>query len=420
MAYNRATQGTLSVNLLGYGVVQMYAPTTWANEVSLNYFVPDSTKKITELLSHDFGKGYAIRDISHDYSSLFRNSLGWNVMITTGESGNNNTDNSFSTDSTVAYKGEIFIREKPNIEYGLPRATTFSTQDEVHPKEDYVDWEELFMKYDCSLGMSGRLLSYGWAVALLKKDGSWDIVKDYSYTPFTISTKEFELHCDVSEYARTCDGFLRGRITFTDGITSDATYYVLDYLPQKVEMDFIGVVPSTYSTRAITDDEYMKDIKIGIKNIEGADRVVVEQHDEWDRVPFRYELSNFRDGYFIATVDKEFYSEFRVIAYNKNGSTVSETFTVEPLEPVELTIETEISDNYITVRSNQNRHQAVGGLIESYGINTLDVYNVQSVPENATSIEGNRIDISSLATGLYLLNVTDCYGNRHAVKFMKY
>lgn len=421
-AYNNATQGTLPVNLVGYGVVQMYAPSTWTNDVSLNYFVPDSTKKITELLSCDFGKGYVIRDIFQDYSSLFRNVLGWKVVIPTGGTPDINTDVPYSTGNVVAYNGDIVIREIPDVgEISLHEdmAGIMVINNLEEPEDDYVNWDELFAKYDCSLNMSGDIMSYGWAVALLKKDGTWDVVKDYNYTPYTISTEEFELHCDASEYARTCDGYLRARITFTDGRESDATYYVLDYLPQKVEMDLIGVVSSSsYSARAVTDDEYMRDIKIGIKNLEGADRVVVQQHDEWDRVPFRYELSDFKDGYFIATVDKEFYSEFTVTAYNENGSTVSDVFVVEPLEPAEEMLDADVSDSYITLKSNYRRGNAES-LVESYNISSLDSYNVRNIAQNVTSIDNDRIDISSLASGLYVLSVTDRYGNRHVVKFVK-
>lgn len=420
-AYTNATQGTLPVYLNGYGTVQLYAPVTWENDASLNYFLPDSTKTITELLSSDFGKGYVIRNISHDYSSLFRNVLGWKVVIATGGATDINTDITYSTENVVAYNGEIVIKEIPNIgenslQEGISSIMMINELEE--PTNDYINWDEMFTKYDCSLNMSGNIMSYGWTVALLKKDGSWDVVKDFAYTPYTISTTEFELHCDASEYARTCDGYLRARITFTDGRVSDATYYVLDYLPQKVEMDFIGVVSteSTYSAKAFSDDEYMRDIKIGIKNLEGADRVVVQQHDEWDRVPFRYELSDFKDGYFIATVDKEFYSEFTVTAYNENGSTVSDTLVVEPLEPAELTVESDVADNYITVKNSSNRN---GNFIGSYEINTVDSYSIRNVTQNTSHIGENRIDVSALSPGLYILSITECDGKRHTMKFIK-
>ncbi len=52
-------------------------------------------------------------------------------------------------------------------------------------------------------------------MAILKKDGTWDIVyrvfsPQYLLEDAKINMGDFEFHYDQSEYARTCDGYLRG------------------------------------------------------------------------------------------------------------------------------------------------------------------------------------------------------------------
>ena len=81
------------------------------------------------------------------------------------------------------------------------------------------------------------------------------------------------------------------------------------------------------------EDEYYRDVEIGLKDIEGVTRVVVSQLDEGNDMPYQYEVPDFRKGYFTATVDREFTSTFTITAYNKNGSTKSETYVLQPLTP---------------------------------------------------------------------------------------
>ncbi len=80
-----------------------------------------------------------------------------------------------------------------------------------------------------------------------------------------------------------------------------------------------------------TNEDYLVDIEIGIKNLEGTTRVVVEQLDEGELLPYVYDVEDFKKGYFVATVDKEFSTSFTVISYNENGSTRSDAITIPPL-----------------------------------------------------------------------------------------
>ena len=72
--YKKATQGEL---LIDEGL-KLYAPPVWDPNRSLQYFIPDSTIKITQLLSYDFGRGTVVHDIN-DFNTrnLFHTLLTW-------------------------------------------------------------------------------------------------------------------------------------------------------------------------------------------------------------------------------------------------------------------------------------------------------------------------------------------------------
>lgn len=260
MMYSKATQGSLPIVIDGYGVLNLYAPNPWVNGMSLNYFVPDSTKNITRLLSHDFGKGMIIRNISDKYQVLFYNAMGWDINFPVGNP-NEVANNSYSTGNVIGY-GSTFVLNERSLDELLPTQNNDIVEVRIDPTDavltsEYNDSTPLNMygycqPYDYSISMDGSLYFDGWTCALLKKDGTWDVVLEIPYDTYNmeIATDSFQLHCPAEDYARTCDGYLRCRVTKGEYIDdfygihykSTATHYVLDYLPQEVEMDFIGVV----------------------------------------------------------------------------------------------------------------------------------------------------------------------------------
>ena len=430
-AFNNATQGSVNINIPSYGNVQLYAPTTWENNMSLNYFITDSTKNVTSLLSQEFGKGSVIRDITDDYHTIFRTAMGWYTLIATSANLNENIDISSTTDDVIAYNGNIVLGtpiEDLNIlsspgEYVLEDNMSINS---ISDDLSYINPAEICKPYDCSLDMSGNINSVEFTVALLKKDGTWDVVMELPITPMTINTENFTYHCDLEEYSRTADGYLRCRLNSFHRINSSGgaykqnttNYYLLENIPQKVEQEFIGV-ETTGNARSMMYDEYLRDIKIEIKNLEGTTRVVIEQLDKGERVPYRYDVPNFKDGYYIATVDKEFQSEFTVISYNENGTTRSETLLIEPLEPAMLNLSINMDGEYITIENNQSRNKS-NDLIKSYEINTINVYNAYPVKSELNyQNKENKIDINDLERGMYVLTLIDVNGERHSFKFTK-
>lgn len=427
-AYVNGTKGSLPVKIDGYGTLSLYAPSPFQNGVSLNAFIPDPNKNITQLLTYEFGRGTVIRDITDNYQSLFKYGLGWEAAIATG--GAHSDANGVTTGNTgeaIPYGGTI-TGGTPNF---LTEAISINKQQswniETYNTSDF-NIEEYCWPYDCNYHPNTPIDTEGWTVALLKKDGTWDIVYDISVIPsyLDVSMNDFQYHYDMNEYARTADGFLRCRVVYNQNYWDNiydrtyrsmkTRYYVLNYLPQRTEMKFSGVMPTT-STRALTN-EYMRDIKIGIKNLEGTERIVVEQLDEGERVPSKFEVYDFKKGYFVTTVDKEFYSEFTIVAYNKNGSTRSETIEIAPLEPASQNFEIQVLNDEIKIK-NARKRNLPKTLLASYEILPLNNYVSRSLLKG--NIESNEpsINISSLRAGTYVLNYYDTRNIKHSVKFQK-
>ena len=246
-------------------------------------------------------------------------------------------------------------------------------------------------------------------------------------------TSLLNIESDYEQYQRTCDGYLRCRITYY-WITEDQLYhheyyeiknyyYVLDYLPQKVKMDFNtddefyeSSSNSVANTRNYIpeDDEYTQEIKINIKDLEGVDRIVVEQLDEGNELPLRYEVPDFKKGYFTAIVDKELYTDFVVCSYNKNGSVRSEIFTVEPLNPYPEYYY--ISAYGSSISLLQKRSYSGTGM-------TYEIYNTSGKISLLKSgvIEGDycSIDVADLENDLYTFKLKYNNTTVQQIKFRK-
>ena len=161
-----------------------------------------------------------------------------------------------------------------------------------------------------------------------------------------------------------------------------------------------------------SNDEYTQDIKIFIKDTEGTNRVIVEQLDEGNDLPIKYEVTDFKKGYFVATVDKELFTEFVVYSYNNNGSTVSETLVVDPLVPYDFSIH--LSSDKIVVNGNTRS----GSRLFDYNIYTSSTTTLQHVKKGVISTTNPVIQISDLSKGAYILDVRS--GNKQkSVKFVK-
>lgn len=429
------------VRVCGY---KLYTPETWEQGLSLNAFVPEEEDSPIQLLSYEFGKGTIIRDLQEfPFMGFATGYLGWFDLVTISIGNAGGESISGSTDAKIPFAGcnipvedgaitKSHHLQADSINRKMVSLGNYSDEFEDEDDEENYHFHEYYDEYlwkynhnTQTLYPMGDKRYFQCTAALLKKDGTWDIVKHYAWEPqLTISTSDFELHEPIENYARTPDGFLRCRVTNTGasgkyGIKNlyRVKYYVVESLPQKIELSYSGLYNEGTTYKLMnSDDEYLRDVKIGLKNLEGADRIVVEQLDEGDAVPFRYEVTDFKDGYFIATVDKEFYSSFTVIAYNNNGSTRSETFTLAPLEPWEETSYTSILHDKIDITALFNgRRKFTSDL--NYDIIRVSPYDISVVQKGKTTMN-ETINISSLSTGTYILKL-ELNGNVRSMKFRK-
>ena len=150
-----------------------------------------------------------------------------------------------------------------------------------------------------------------------------------------------------------------------------------------------------------------------MKNLEGTERIIVEQLDEGNDMPTIYEIKDFKKGFFVPTVDKELYTEFKVIAVNKNGQTQSETIEVPPTSPMYSNVDVCISDNTIELKNVSKRMKKI-----PYEIYTVTDYISRNIISKVTS--NCTIDISNLAKGKYILILKDAKNKkRRSISFLK-
>ena len=143
-----------------------------------------------------------------------------------------------------------------------------------------------------------------------------------------------------------------------------------------------------------------------------SNKIIVEQLDEGERVPFRYEATDFRQGYFIANLDRELSTQLTVISYNDNGNTRSNTIVIPAIgyDDLQENISFDICDNHISTngidRIQPNASYTITNMINANFVKT------EKLPTDGI------IDISELKSGCYILSLRN--GNNTAnYKFTK-
>lgn len=428
-AYTNATQGSLTLSVNYYNnILHLYAPTVWQNGVSLNYLMPEEQKKFTELLSYNFGKGSVVRNIVDNYKKIFYDFQGWKKYnLTTGYS-SVSVRSDGSSSNIIAYNGDITLGgansyNQNNISKKLNTTLSASSKYEEITNANAFDLQSYLFPYNYIY--PDKKGSGAWLISLLKKDGTWDLVYRQS-TGWSLKTRmaDWNISSNFEQYQRTCEGYIRCRITHYEEVYDrfyhrkyyviKNHYYVLDYLPQQVKMRYSAPLQTSSSTLAMvsTNDNYTQDIKISIKDLEGINRVVVEQLDEGNDLPIKFEVKDFKKGYFVANVDKELYTKFVVYSYNNNGSSKSETLVVQPLVQSDFTVN--FSDDNIRINSNLQKES---GSI-NYSIYSSSTSSLMRVKEGVLNSQNPAIQISDLSKGTYILDIKS--GNkRKSVKFVK-
>lgn len=400
----------------------VYSPQVWEKTRSLNYFIPSESQKITQLLSYDFGRGTVIRDIaSYDTYSFFRNILRWKGDIAIGVSGTAN-ENHVSTSDCLPYNSTIRLANIGNVSklknYGEEYSTTVVKYKNMMNNSNSELLSSLY-KYHPNLHSDGDAEHQGWSVSVLKNDGSWDIIFDVNLyvTDIEINPTDLNFHYPAEEYARSCDGYLRCRISKAEpykyGIRKSSYYYMMDFLPPKVRMKKSAVLPCGNET------DYYREVKIGLNNIEGVDRIVVSQLDEGEEMPTIYEVPDFKKGYFIASVDRECESKFTITAYNKNGSTKSDEYVLKPLSTLKPNWNLDIKYDNLILSDKNKLFDRVSDAITDIRITMVQPYSSMQTKSIANvELDEDRIDISQYENGIYELRIKDKFEDFYSWKFV--
>lgn len=430
VAYINSTQGQLPLSVQNYGNLKLYAPHVWKNGVSLNYFIPDSTKRITELLAYDFGRGSVIRNITDRYHILFKYLHGWKIYnITTGFVGRD-IDSEGSTENLLNYNGSIVVGTDQVATANWHEAPLMNIANDnpcdivdVNNFQLYGYLRSFDYKYPDEDGTGS------WLVFLLRKDGTWELVyRQYTGNmdvPLCLNMSNLPINSASDQYQRTCDGYLRSRITHykqqydylykRDKYIIKNHYYVIDYLPQRVMMELDSRSFTETVLSKSTADDFTQQVRINIKGLEGVDRIVVEQYDEGNDMPVKYEISDFKKGYFTATVDKELYTEFVIYAYNKNGSTKSDSLIIPPLSSVQEPYDIRFTHNSIELYLKSRMKQNIN---DYYCIYSLDSAIPILIKRGEINAANSIIDIAHLQSGRYVLSIKS-KENKQNVKFIK-
>lgn len=411
--YLQATTGRLDITVNNHGrTLTLYAPESWDKNNSLNTFIPSVSEPLTRLMTYNFGKGCVIRNIADDgYSSIFDNLLGWSPMdyafpITLSKIA--------SDTSPIGTNGKIEMSAPVSGSQTVAAANylqSIRTADGIY---DFV------RKYGACFYDDTHELRNGWTISVLLKNGFWERVyyKPDGTRPLNVTMKEIKLVLPVGSYARTCDGHLRCRVTnaypgLEDNKIVNVRYYVIETEPQQVDMAYSDVVKSS----EYVDDPYLREVRISIKNLEGAQQIFVSQLDEWNDYPDIYEVTDFKKGYFTAVVDKEFSSQFTITAVNDNGSTVSETYTLQPLEPADYQAKVSIGNEAVTFSVPTRRIVSTPTI--DYRITPLSSYSAEASLEGSLSDGESTINIATLDCGIYTLSYKVDNTESKTIKFFK-
>ena len=419
VAYSNATKGYLTIS----NGMKLYAPEIWKNGVSLNYFIPDGKNKISEVLSYDFGKGTVMRDVSDSgYESLFRKFLKWtpNYVVSSDENVNG-VSSSGSTQTIIPYRGELTLsshnrtklRDKKLNQMHYVRSNT-----QKIASDSLLNYCMVYHPYNIGNGEIGN--PGGCSVSILLKNGTWDIIyyKDILDASETVKIGDMDFHYSVDDYARTCEGYLRGRVTFgyfdceTNGMKYDVSYLAIDYLPQSVESEILSRQPVEIL------NDYVQKFDFGINNLEGSTKIVVEQLVEGDRLPTRFEVPDFKKGYFTASVDVDLFTQFTVVSYNQNGMTRGNTYKLSPINSSSTLFTARLLWGKISFIINNQRLTNLRRVVR-YELSALTVSSGIAVRplRGVVDEDSQSIDVSGLKRGIYLLKFWDNMENSYNYNF---
>lgn len=400
---NAATKGELNVQ--GY---KLYAPTTWVNGVSLNQFM-GSGDALSDVLSYNFGRGTVIRSLGGSSQHMCRYLLGWELNFPIGDY-ISIASGSGSTSTKVPYKGSIKLNTSTMAETSHSSVANNrllkASQIDLSIPSVYVSQ---FYPYQTPDGSPNTT---GFSITILKKDGTWDLVY-FEYGDmggYVVDMNLWEFHCENDEYERTADGYLRACITICEPVygptkirySHRSKYCVVDYLPPRVKMShtFLNNTATT-SAENNTENSSNSTLRFYFGNIEGINRIILEQKRKGAVVANKIQINDFKSGFFDLPIDRSITYTFTAVGYNDNGYTRSLPLTIEAVstaskvQTLSYTLENGIMK--FATDDDQTLHL-------DYVISPIGIDGSQTTVSGYTD---SSIDLGSLPHGTYVIKVTD-------------
>lgn len=412
--YSNATAGTVAP---GFGL-SLYAPNPFVNGKSLRFTVAEDGNPLNYLLSHDFGKGFVMRDIAnYDWTAFFGSALGWDPGIVVG-SDTGSLEEMLVSEQTLPFKGSFSFEnamQDSGIKSRMGEHEVFASDNAAailsesgFSTTDFLRKHSLMADSEKDSSLPRDILS------IQLKDGSWDVVKSQSVMqgPLVVNLDD-ALPRPEEEYARSTTGKLKYRIVrkkmksssmfgeYTKPENLEVRYFTREFTPQTPVISYTGKIMEP-ETVAFSEQDYYDfvDVKVEISNVEGALQMAVEQMDEGEIVPFTYEIEDFRKGYFVANLDPECSTTLTLISANKNGLRRSNTICIPALVN---------HDRDIAFRVGREAVE-ISGLGEAETQRGKISYTLTSPLSSVIISEGTvgtacNVDVSALPSGFYILTV---------------
>lgn len=408
-----ATKGELLLRDNNLRALRLYAPSPWQNGISLNFFVPQEDCNISDVLAFDFCKGKVSRSLSDDYSNfIFRDLLGWQPNFVSSTSSSSIASEG-STSFLMPYNGSAsFSNRELDINSELSYNQKLSSTKFCCDNEELYNYVGAFHPFLANGNVNNN---EGTSVSVLKKDGSWDLVRylDFYSPDLKINMSDLQFSFSEEHYARTIDGYLRARIT-TKRIDNfgrtfyNSKFFVIDFLPQKVQLSY-SIIKSSDETKPVSSQNT---VRIYFSNTEGIDRLVVEKLRKGSRIPNKSEIIDFKKGYFETLIDGV--TTFTAVGYNENGISRGLPITVDSnSESSNLSLSYEFVEGGIYVDSLEQSEKEY-------------IYTINPIETNLfskNSLNGKTsgfIDTSALPKGIYVLKVLEeRTGLFDSIKFQK-
>lgn len=429
--YETATQGELNLYKSStQPQIKLYAPNPWQPNVSLNYCVSSENISITQVMDYNLGKGTVARSLNDQFSGrIFDELFGWWYDYMSGPSDEFHVSPG-STSNMIPYE---YISSSQaataKIQSETPSHKTQYSDASQDNHDALVRYIESLHPFQTPDGFINR---DGISFSALLKDGSWDLIK---FTPYVywgsenIDPYHWNFSHPSDDYARSPDGYLRIRVTSSQDSTISSSYetfrfyetkyYVADFIPQKVGLKAVSIdyhptiIPKSSTASAIEPNIFITPnlYRIYFNNLEGTNRLVLEVLKEGARLPVKYNISNFKEGYYDLEITTP--SKITAVAYNDNGSTRGVPINVTPSTLI-ITPTTSVSqkDNTLSISSSDKDSEY------KFSITPLESSNNEAPV--LTGQTNGEVDISNLKSGIYVLTFTELRsGETHSYKFRR-